>query len=60
MSAERPKIDLWLVFWGALVIINLLATFISWYTGDLTNYWYCAIMFLYCTIGFYFSLPFGD
>ncbi len=57
MKKERLKVDFWLVFWGFLVIINLFAMGASWYTGDLTNYWYCAIMLLYCVAGYYFSAP---
>jgi hypothetical protein len=57
MKQKRLKVDFWLVFWGFLIIINLFAMVASWYTGDLTNYWYCAIMLLYCVVGYYFSVP---
>jgi len=60
MKQNRLKVDFLLVFWGFLVILNTLAMFSSWYIGDLTNYWYCAIMLLYCVVGLYFSLPSED
>ena len=57
MNNNRLKVDFLLVFWGFLVILNLISMGISWYIEDLTNYWYCAIMLLYCVVGLYFSLP---
>lgn len=60
MNNNRLKVDFLLVFWGFLVILNLISMGISWYIEDLTNYWYCAIMLLYCVVGLYFSLPSED
>jgi len=60
MNDNRLKVDFLLVFWGFLVILNLISTAVSWYIGDLTNYWYCVIMLLYSAVGLYFSLPSED
>tara|TARA_R110000744_G_scaffold272993_1_gene385908 strand:+ start:178 stop:369 length:192 start_codon:yes stop_codon:yes gene_type:complete len=57
MNKKRLKFDLLLFFWGFLIILNLFSMAASWYILDLTNYWYGAVMLLYCTAGFYFSLP---
>lgn len=57
MQEKRLKIDFWLVFWTILIIINILAMLASWYTADLMNYWFCAIMLMYCVVGAYMSLP---
>lgn len=57
MNKDRLKIDFWQAFWGFLIIINSIALLSSWYIKDLTNYWYCVIMILYCVVGLYFSTP---
>lgn len=57
MRKERLKVDFWLVFWGFLVVINLFAMVASWHIGDLTNYWYCAIMLQFCIAGYCLTAP---
>ena len=60
MKESRLKVDFLLVFWCFLIVLNILAMSASWYIGDLTNYWFCAIMLMYCVAGAYFSLPSED
>lgn len=57
MEEKRLKVDFLLVFWLFLIFLNIMAMAASWYMNDLQNYWYCAIMLLYCIGGLYISLP---
>ena len=57
MKEKRLKVDFLLVFWMFLIFMNLMAMAASWYVGDMGNYWFCAIMLLYCVAGSYLSLP---
>jgi len=57
MEEKRLKVDFLLVFWIFLIFLNLMAMAASWYINDLNNYWFCAIMLLYCIAGAYLSIP---
>jgi len=60
MNEKRLKVDFLFAFWGSLIVLNILSMSVSWYIGDLANYWYCAVMLLFCIAGLYFSFPRGD
>ena len=57
MKEGRLKVDFHLAFWTFLIAVNLFALAASWYVSDLTAYWYCGMMLLYCVTGAYLSLP---
>jgi len=57
MKKERLKVDFQLVFWTFLIMVNSFALVVSWYVGDTLNYWFCAIMLLYCIMGAWCSVP---
>jgi hypothetical protein len=60
MKKERLKVDFQLVFWTFLIMVNLFAMGMSWYVGDTPNYWFSAVMFLYCIMGAWCAIPEKD